>query len=140
MSFSAAYAPAFDVATVEPSPPDGEWPPPPATNLWDVQAIADKALAILRLGQGDVDASRVREAADTAVIKVDEYVDWVEPATPTPDMVTAAVQVTIEIYRHPPWGVVDAWSQDAVAFRVSSDPLAGVIMTILGQKARWGIS
>jgi hypothetical protein len=114
-------------------------PVPPATNLWDVEAIAAKALAVLRLGSGDVDAGRVREAADTAVIKVDEYVDRVEPATPTPAMITAAVQATIEIYRHPPWGVLDAWSQDAIPFRVSSDPLAGVIMTILGSKERWGI-
>jgi hypothetical protein len=114
-------------------------PPPPATNLWDVQAIAERALATLRLGGQDVDAGRVREAADTAVVKVDEYVDHVEPGEPTAAMITAAVQVTTEIYRHPPWGVLDAWSQDAIPFRVSSDPLAGVIMTILGDKQRWGI-
>jgi hypothetical protein len=117
------------------------FPVPPAINLWDVESIAAKALAVLRLGSGDVDADRVREAAQVACDVCDYFIDAIEPLTPTPNMIARAVQVTCEEYRRPgvAWGIVGAWSQDEVAFRVSSDPLAGVVMGLVPEKQRFGI-
>ena len=39
-----------------------------------------------------------------------------------------------------PFGVVDAWSQDMVAFRISGNPLAGVLRMLLPDKTRWGVA
>jgi hypothetical protein len=116
-------------------------PVPPAANLWDVAAIATKALAVLRLGSGDVDVTRVNDAAVTATAAIDSFLDAVEPLTPTANMIARAVQVTCEEYQRPgiAWGVVNAWSEDTVAFRISGDPLAGVLIGLLPDKQRWGI-
>lgn len=118
-------------------------PVPPAVSAWDTDRIVSRALEVLRLGTEDPDAPRVYDAAQAAMRLVDVYVDAVEDGLPvTPPMEAAAVQVTVEMYRRKdaPFGVIDAWSQDATAIRVSGDPLSGVLLTLLPAKARWGVS
>ena len=117
-------------------------PVPPATSLWDLDELVAKALAVLRYGAGDVDEPRVRDAAATATEAIDYFLDAPEPLTPTPNMVARAVQCTVEEYQRPGvmWGVVNAWSADQVAFRISGDPLAGVLMGLLPHKQRFGVS
>lgn len=114
----------------------------PATNLWDVDRIVGRALEVLRLGADDPDTPRVYDSAQAACRLIDVYVDNVEPVAISQPMEAAGVQVTIELYRRKdaPFGVVDAWSQDTVAFRISGDPLAGVLMTLLPDKSRWGVA
>ena len=115
---------------------------PPAANLWDVDELVDKALAVLRFGAADVDAARIRDAATVATQVVDFCVDWSVAAVPSANMVARAVQVTCEEYQRPgvAWGVVNAWSADQIAFRISGDPLAGVREGLMVDKERWGIA
>lgn len=114
---------------------------PPATNLWDVDRIVARALEVLRLGTDDPDTPRVYDAAQAACPLIDVYVDHVEPAAVSQLMETAAVQITIELYRSKdaPFGVIDAWSQDMVAFRIPRDRLAGVLSLLDPSKTRWGV-
>ena len=111
-------------------------------DLWDVDELAAKALAVLRLGSGDVDVPRVRDAAVTATEAIDYFLDAYEPLEVTPNMFARATQCTVEEYQRPGvmWGVVNAWSADTVAFRISGDPLAGVLMGLLPQKQRFGVA
>lgn len=117
-------------------------PYPPAANLWDHAAIVAGALAVLRLEANDPDAPRVDDAAKAAESLVDAWVDHVDPTPITEPMRAGAIQVAVELYRRKdaPFGVVDAWSQDTLAFRISGDPLAGVLALLLPEKTRWGIA
>lgn len=114
----------------------------PATNLWDVDRIVGRSLEVLRLGVDDPDVPRIYDAAQTACRLVDLEVDNADPAPISQTMETAAVQMTIENYRRKdaPFGVVDAWSVDQVAFRISGDPRAGVREMLAGDKTRWGVA
>jgi hypothetical protein len=115
---------------------------PPAGALWDVDDIAQRALAVLRLGPGDVDETRVQDAVVAATARIDSMLDQPEPVTPTGPMTDSAVQVTVGLYRRKdaPLGVTDAWSADTVALTVPGSPLAGVRAELLPDKARWGVS
>ena len=114
----------------------------PATNLWDVDRIVGRALEVLRLGPDDPDTPRVYDSAQAACLLVDVEVDHELPTAVSQLMEAAAVQCTIELYRRKdaPFGVVDAWSQDAIAFRISGDPLAGILALVRPDKTRWGVA
>lgn len=115
---------------------------PPAANEWVVDDIATAALAVLRLGDPDVDAQRVKDAALVACAQVDHAVDHLEPTLPTPSMIDSAVQVTVELYRRKdaPFGTADAWSVDTVPVDIPASPLAGVRSELLPDKERWGLA
>jgi len=115
---------------------------PPAKNNWDVDRIVGRSLEGLRLGADDPDVPRVHDATQTACDLIDAEVDHAEPTDVSYAMEAAAVQVTIEGFRRKdaPFGVVDAWSQDMVAFRISGDPLAGVRALLANDKTRWGVA
>jgi hypothetical protein len=117
-------------------------PPAPAVNLWDVQAVAASALAVLRLGSGDVDEGRVEAAAMSACTLIDHDVDRLDPITPTANMNDSAVQVTVELYRRKdgPFGTTDAWSQDTVPVVLPGSPLTAVLGELLPDKQRWGLA
>lgn len=104
-------------------------PPPPAVNTWDVDAIKLDALAVLRLGGGDVDEGRVAKLVATATDRVDAYVDHVEPAEATPSMITAATDLTVELYRGAPLPIAE-WS----------DPILERIAIATPDKTRWGLA
>jgi len=117
-------------------------PPAPATSLWDINDVTDRALTVLRLHSGDVDEPRVGDAALVATGAVDSFVDAAEPFAPSAAMVDAAVQVTVELYRRKdaPFGTANAWSTDTVPVPVGADSLHGVLMQLLPDKERWGVA
>jgi hypothetical protein len=117
-------------------------PVPPAVNNWDVDWIVARALEVLRLGAGDPDAPRVHDSAQAACDRIDDELDNVEPQSIPKSVEVAVVQLTVEIYRtkDAPFGVVDAWSADAVAFRIPRDRLAGIMSLLETKKHRWGLS
>jgi hypothetical protein len=114
---------------------------PPAAATWDVEDIVTQALAVLRLGPGDVDEGRVETMAVVACGQVDSLVDSPESIDPTPAMIDSAVQTTIALYRRKdaPFGTADAWSSDAVAVGIPTGPLAGGRAEVLPDKRRWGV-
>lgn len=134
MSFSTAYADAFDVARCTAGSV-----PPPAVALWDVEDVAAQALAVLRLDTADVDADRVQQCAVVACSDVDAYVDKLVAAEPTPRMVQTAVARAVQLYRSKdaPFGVADAWSTDTVATEVGG---AHVLDQAVPDKTRWGLA
>ena len=116
---------------------------PPVANVWDVNDITAQALAVLRMDDTDVDAGRVADAADVATVRLDAYLDAVDPidTTTMPDVTQAAVELTIEVYRtkDAPWGVLDAWSADTVPVRISSDRLRSIRSLVIPRKQRFGV-
>ena len=116
---------------------------PPAANVWDVNDIAGQALAVLRMDGTDVDAGRVEDAVDVATRRIDGYLDAVTPidTTTEPELVQAAVELSIEVYRtkDAPWGVLDAWSADTVPVRISSDRLRSIRSLVITHKERFGV-
>ena len=54
---------------------------------------------------------------------------------------TAMTNLTIELYRRKdaPFGVLNAWSPDEVAVRISSDPMRGIVHILLPLKKKFGI-
>lgn len=116
---------------------------PPAVNLWDPEVVVAGALAVLRLGPSDVDESRVREAADEVIGRVDREVDWLDASLPTPNMVAVAVRSTVRAYRlkDATLGTADSWSADAARLDVvSGDVLAGEYDNLLADKQRFGVA
>jgi hypothetical protein len=115
----------------------------PVANVWDLNEITAQALAVLRLGPGDVDVARIEEAALIATVRLDGYLDAVEAVDTTalPDLVQGAVELNIEVYRtkDAPWGVLDAWSADTIPVRISSDRLRSIRSLVIPRKQRWGI-
>ena len=61
------------------------------------------------------------------------------PMTQAP-LVEAAVELAVEVYRSKdaPFGVLDAWSADAVPLRISSDRLRNVRSIAVPYKRRFG--
>lgn len=114
----------------------------PAALPWDVDAVAEAALDILRLDPSDQDAARITAAATSATELVDVYLDnEIAPASiPTP-VFDAAVNLTVEQYRRKdaPFGVTDAWGIDGASIRLSSDVMKGTASMLARYKARWGI-
>lgn len=116
---------------------------PPVAQPWDTAAIADQALAILRLEPTDADAQRVVDAAVVACALLDQLIDGDPAFTEIPEPVNyGAVLCTIELYKRKdaPFGVLDAWSVDAVPIRLSSDTLRQVRRIVFPYKQRFGVA
>lgn len=114
-------------------------PPPPAASTWDLEDVFAQTLAVLRLGQGDVDEDRVGRAVTVACSDVDSRVDRLESIAPTPRMVETAIARAVQWYRSKdaPFGVADSWSTDtAGGVNAGGDPLDNV----LPDKERWGLA
>ena len=104
---------------------------PPAVAAWDVDQVAARALAILRLEVGDVDESRIRGDAQAACALVDAWVDHCESGTPpTSTMLASAVDATINLYRG---GV-------AASFPGTPGPLDGSLSIAGRDRQRFGVS
>ena len=120
---------------------------PPAPSPWDLAAVTASALEVLGLDATDPDADRVGQAASVATVRVDQRLDydvspWATSADMPPPVVSAAVTLTVEVYRRKdaPFGVTDAWSVDGAVLRLSSDVMRG-IDTMLGPwRKRWGLA
>ena len=114
----------------------------PAALPWDVDAVADAALDILRLDAADEDAARILTAAASATELVDQVLDYeTAPASIPSPVFDAAVNLTVELYRRKdaPFGVTDSWSVDGASILLSSDVMRGTRSTLSRYKARWGI-
>ena len=120
------------------------WVTPPAANVWDVEDIVARALAVLRMDGTDVDAARVADAVDAALAALDQELDAVDPidTTARPDLIQSAVERGIEEYRRKdaPFGVADAWSTDTVPVRISSDRRRSTRSLVLPHKQRFGMA
>jgi len=117
----------------------------PAANTWNVAAIAAGAIAVLRLeGAGDPDVDRVETAAvvATGLLDAELDADVAVDATTNAVLATAAVQVTVELYRRKdlPFGTGGAWSPNETPYSVEGDPVAGVRAMTLPWKQRWGLA
>jgi hypothetical protein len=114
----------------------------PAIQPWDHDVIVNGALAVLRLMGDDVDAVRIETAEKMATDLLDAELDAVEPMAVLPDALSgAAVNLTLELYRRKdaPFGVLNAWSVDEIAVRISNDMLRGVRGLVRPYKTRWGV-
>jgi len=115
----------------------------PAALPWDVDAVAEAALDILRLDPTDEDAARILGAATSATELVDVYLDnEVAPDLIPNPVFDSAVNLTVELYRKKdaPFGVSDAWGLDGASIRLSSDVMKGQASTLDPYKTRWGIA
>ena len=112
----------------------------------DPDQVLTDVLAVLRKTPSDVDADRLEEliptAAELARAYLDRDTDPLPPAPPMHPLVrTAMTNLTIELYRRKdaPFGVLNAWSPDEVAVRISSDPMRGIVHILLPLKKKFGI-
>jgi hypothetical protein len=112
----------------------------------DPDQVLTDVLDVLRKPVTDVDADRVEQLIPTAADLVRAYLDRdddpLPPAPPMHPLVrTAMTNLTIELYRRKdaPFGVLNAWSPDEMAVRISSDPMRGVIHVLLPLKQQFGI-
>lgn len=110
----------------------------------DIDAITMGALEVLRLDAADPDADRVREAAETAVPLIDEWLDAETPyeAPPPPPLQSAAVNLTVELYRRGdvPFGQAGGWDSAGPVVTMTAHVLAGVRSQLLPYRKRWGIA
>lgn len=115
----------------------------PAALPWDVDAVAQAALDVLRLDPSDVDADRILTAATVAAEMVDYELDFETPPASVPGPVfNAATTLTVELYRRKdsPFGVTDSWSVDGASIQLSSDVMRGVRSILDPYRSRWGIA
>jgi len=115
---------------------------PPAPLPWDVDAVAQSALELLRLTSADIDADRMLAMADTATTLIDAELDYAVSPTEIPGAVfDAAVNLTVELYRRKdaPFGVLDSWSVDGAAIRLSADVMRGTRKMLAPFVSRWGV-
>jgi len=119
-----------------------------APPLWvDTDQVLSDVLDVLRLQPTDDDVDRIEAQIPTAADLVANYLD--RDADPLPDappmnplVRTAMTNATIELYRRKdaPFGVLNGWSPDEMAIRVSTDPLRGVMKILLPLKQRFGVA
>lgn len=109
------------------------------------QVLVD-VLDVLRKAASDPDADRVEALIPTAADLVQAYLDRdADPLPAAPPMHplvrTAMTNLTVELFRRKdaPFGVLNAWSPDDIALRVSSDPLRGVVGILLPLKTGFGV-
>lgn len=115
--------------------------------VWvDPDQVLIDVLDVLRKTSSDVDADRIEALIPTAADLVQAYLD--RDADPLPDappmhplVRTAMTNLTVELFRRKdaPFGVLNAWSPDDIALRVSSDPLRGIVGILLPLKKGFGI-
>lgn len=106
--------------------------------------IAARALAVLRLGTGDVDVPAVETSAVAALLLIDDFLDRrddpvIAPA-PAP-LTAAAVQTTVRLYRSKdsPFGILQSWSESDIGpVRVPEDWVKGVESLIRPYAHRYG--
>ena len=113
----------------------------------DADQVLTDVLDVLRLPATDDDVPRIEAQIPTAAALVENYLDRdadpLEPAPPMHPLVrTAMTNATIELYRRKdaPFGVLNGWSPDEMAIRVSTDPLRGVVQILLPLKLRFGVA
>lgn len=114
----------------------------------DDEAAAE-ALEQLRLRPGDVDEDRVKRKARVACGLISQHLDRTEAfdaeASDTAVILDllfeAQVQLTIELYlrKDTPFGVFNAYDDEATSFRIGADPLAGIRHLLISGKQQWGI-
>ena len=109
------------------------------------QVLAD-VLDVLRKTATDADSDRIEAlipaAANLAQAYLDRDADPLPAAPPMHPLVrTAMTNLTVELYRRKdaPFGVLNAWSPDDLALRVSSDPMRGVVGILLPLKTGFGV-
>lgn len=115
----------------------------PAVLPWDVDAVAQAALDILRLDPTDEDAARILSAAATAITLVDTFLDYEFAPVSIPSPVfDAGVNLTVELYRRKdaPFGSTDGWSPDAASVMLTADVMRGTYSMLDPFKSRWGIA
>jgi hypothetical protein len=119
---------------------------PPAVNPWDVDAVVEQALDVLRLDPADMDAERIRRKALEAVALIDDELDMQTPylgpeVFPAP-VLEAAVTLTVELYRRKdaPGGITDSWTSDGSFLRLSADVMKGVRSQLRPYKRRRGVA
>lgn len=114
----------------------------------DTATVLADVLDILRLPGDDPDVNRISDLhIPTAAALVDGYLDRIAasplpPAPPMHPLVRAGMaNATIEQYRRKdaPFGVLNAWSPDELAVRISSDAMAGARAILVNLKGGWGI-
>lgn len=118
------------------------------TSWADVDQAKADALKTLRLKPGDIDEAVVARKAIEAAEIIAAFLDRPDDADPIEDAWKLTVlrgahsQVTVELYlrKDAPFGVFDAFDQDASSYRIGADPLAGVRRALLPQKAQWGLA
>ena len=117
---------------------------PPHVGLpWDVAAVAQAALDVLRLTPEDADAARIETAAMDATELIDAELDYeVAPASIPGPVINAAVTLTVELYRRKdaPFGVTDAWSIDGASIHISADVMRGTRSMLSKYKSRRGVA
>ena len=106
---------------------------PPAAAEWDVDDIAERALAVLRLRDDDVDATRVAAQAAAACQRVDELVDRPDTAAPTTTMVEGAIALTVEMYATGGTGSLATTADGTIV-------IAGIRLLVRPARQRWGIA
>jgi hypothetical protein len=109
------------------------------------QVLVD-VLDVLRKQATDADADRIEQLIPAAANLVQTYLDRDDDPLPDappmhPLVRTAMTNLTIELYRRKdaPFGVLNAWSPDEVAVRISSDPMRGMVHILLPLKQKFGI-
>jgi hypothetical protein len=132
------------------------------TGTWHDQApeIAEAARGMLRLSLTDPDVGRLPDCALAACSAIDHRLNlrvhadrplltvggetWSTYAVDDapPDVVTAAVQLTGELFRRKdaPFGVLNSASANAVPMYVSRDQLAGVDSLLAPYVEGWGFA
>lgn len=110
-----------------------------------VTVLAD-VLDILRLPASDADAARIEALIPTAAHLVDGFLDRGDDPLPVappmhPLVRTGMTNVTVELYRRKdaPFGVLNSWTPDGMATRISSDPLASSRKLLQPLKRHWGL-
>lgn len=113
----------------------------------DADQVLTDVLDVLRLPATDDDVDRIEAqiptAADLCANYLDRDADPLPPAPPMHPLVrTAMTNATIELYRRKdaPFGVLNGWSPDEMAIRISTDPLRGVVKILLPLKQRFGVT
>jgi hypothetical protein len=112
----------------------------------DPDQVLTDVLDVLRKTPADVDADRIEALIPTSANLVASYIDRdADPLPAAPPMHplvrTAMTNLTVELFRRKdaPFGVLNAWSPDDIALRVSSDPLRGIVGILLPLKKGFGI-
>lgn len=135
---------------------------PVVTGTWHDQApeIAEAARGLLRLAVTDPDVGRLQGNARAACSAIDHRLNLkAHPDRPLitvggetwnsyavddapPDVVTAAQQLTGELFRRKdaPFGVLNATSANAVPMYVSADVLRGVDSLLAPYVEGWGFA
>lgn len=113
----------------------------------DEQAAQD-AMSVLRLLPGDLDEDRVKLKATVACGLIAQHLDRADDAEAITDAVQLALlrdahgKLTTELYlrKDAHFGVMNAYVDEDQAFRIGSDPLAGIRHLLIGAKAQWGLA